>query len=99
MSRRFDERPPLDPGEVRVTAPTQHEIVQACEWLRKLLRAGPIYANEALRLAEAAGIRSAAIKLAKSGVAVSENWNDQNPHAQYQVWFWCLDENKDTGLI
>jgi hypothetical protein len=80
-----------DPGSVAYRSPSPAEVQRAVDWLRRLLRRGPIWQREVGYFAEGAGITPSLLQRACRALnVIATNYNDENSAAQYKLWFWSL---------
>ena len=92
--RRF-----LRPDEAEERTYTKDEIADACDWLRKLLKSGPLYQPDVMKNAEKCGVPPSLVRRAKHELdVVAVNMNDKNEHASWKVWFWKLPA-RSRGLL
>jgi|RhiMethySRZTD1v2_1073278.scaffolds.fasta_scaffold3478433_2 hypothetical protein len=75
------------------------ELRDACDWLRDLLRSGPIYQRDVVRLAREDRISWSRVEVAKRELGVNSiNVNSRNKHAVWKLWFWELPRPR-AGLL
>lgn len=61
-----------------------------CEWLRRLLKDGPLDVAEVRLAAKAAGYKKTELRRAREqlGVITANNWSENHPFTDH--WFWSL---------
>jgi hypothetical protein len=102
MSDRNRPRAFLRPDDAKERIYTRDEIAEACDWLRELLRSGPLYQRDAVTAAEECGVPPSLVMRAKKEIGVvSRNVNLRNDHAKWKLWFWSLPpaKSKPRGLL
>lgn len=62
----------------------------ACDWLRSILRNGPVEVSDIRRAAKQAGYKKSELQEAKRlcRVEVKNNWSES--HRDTDKWFWTL---------
>jgi hypothetical protein len=99
MSSDRKRRGYLSPDEAEPRSHSRDEIADACEWLRKLLKSGPLWESDVMKIAEDCDLRPSLVRRAKREIGViPTNVNDKNKYAKWKLWFWQLPPSS-RGLL